>query len=120
MLLQTYFNMKNKIIVIGSLVVLIAIVYFLALDDKSIEYEKSTETIEVENGNIFNLEAIQVLKSINGKEVLMLGYNGEIAGPLIKVKQGSYIYVDFKNSLPYETTVHWHGIRVENKYDGVP
>ena len=50
----------------------------------------------------------------------MYGYNGQIPGPLIRVKQGSTIYVNFTNNLDMETTVHWHGIRLKNRFDGVP
>src|SRR3989344_2330421 len=37
----------------------------------------------------------------------------------IKAKQGSTIYVDFKNSMEFETTIHWHGLRHDFKFDGV-
>jgi hypothetical protein len=36
------------------------------------------------------------------------------------VDQGSEITVEVTNSGDVETTVHWHGLRLENRYDGVP
>ena len=50
----------------------------------------------------------------------MLGYNGSIPGPTLKVQQGSEIVVHVINQGDLDTTVHWHGLRLENKYDGVP
>ena len=50
----------------------------------------------------------------------MLGYNGSIPGPTLKVQQGSEIMVHVTNQGDLDTTVHWHGLRLENKYDGVP
>ncbi len=50
----------------------------------------------------------------------MYGYNSQIPGPLLKVKQEDIIYVNVTNNLDMETTVHWHGIRLKNKFDGVP
>ena len=50
----------------------------------------------------------------------MLGYNGSIPGPTLKVRQGSEVIVHVTNEGDLETTVHWHGLRLENKYDGVP
>ena len=50
----------------------------------------------------------------------MLGYNGSIPGPTLKVQQGSEIIVHVTNDGDLDTTVHWHGLRLENKYDGVP
>lgn len=76
--------------------------------------------VEISNGSVFQLEAKPVVKSINDNTIRMFAYNGQIPGPLLKVKQGSSIYVNFTNNLDMETTVHWHGIRLENKYDGVP
>jgi hypothetical protein len=39
---------------------------------------------------------------------------------LIQVKQNATIIVKFKNSIDQPSTVHWHGVRLENKSDGVP
>ena len=50
----------------------------------------------------------------------MLGYNGSIPGPTLKVRQGSEIVVHVTNGTDLDTTVHWHGLRLENRYDGVP
>jgi len=45
-------------------------------------------------------------------------YNGI---PLMQVRapKGTRLLVDFENRLPAATTVHWHGIRVPNAFDGV-
>jgi hypothetical protein len=50
----------------------------------------------------------------------MLGYNGSIPGPTLKVQQGSEVIVHVINEGDLEATVHWHGLRLDNKYDGVP
>jgi FtsP/CotA-like multicopper oxidase with cupredoxin domain len=50
----------------------------------------------------------------------MLSYNGSIPGPTLRVQQGSEIIVDVRNDGDVEATVHWHGLRLDNEYDGVP
>ncbi|MBI2661219.1 multicopper oxidase domain-containing protein, partial [Candidatus Woesearchaeota archaeon] len=90
---------------------------FLA-DDLSEEEFKSV--VEIGNDEIFQLTAFPVNKEISGRKIRMYSYNGDIPGPLIKVKQGSTIYINFTNRIDMETTVHWHGIRLDNKFDGVP
>jgi FtsP/CotA-like multicopper oxidase with cupredoxin domain len=50
----------------------------------------------------------------------MLGYNGSILGPTLKVREGSEIVVNVTNQGDLETTVHWPGLRLENRFDGVP
>lgn len=47
------------------------------------------------------------------------GYNGSVAGPTIRVKQGDRVAREFVNELPQGSSVHWHGIRIDNKMDGV-
>ncbi len=45
---------------------------------------------------------------------------GTIPGPLLEAKLGDRVIVHFKNELPEETTIHWHGLRVPNAADGTP
>ncbi len=47
------------------------------------------------------------------------GYNGQNPGPILRVTQGETLRVRFKNELPEPTSVHWHGIRLQNAMDGV-
>lgn len=47
------------------------------------------------------------------------GYDGGVPGPLLRIAQGETLKVRFRNSLEQPTTVHWHGIRIANAYDGV-
>ncbi len=47
------------------------------------------------------------------------GYGGSVPGPVIRVRQNEQVQVRFKNSLEQGSTIHWHGIRIDNKMDGV-
>ena len=40
--------------------------------------------------------------------------------PVIRIKQGQPFTARVTNTLPDYTTMHWHGIRLENAMDGVP
>lgn len=55
-----------------------------------------------------------------GQETKVYSYNGEIPGPVIRAEKGDEITVEVKNNLDESTTVHWHGIQLPNKMDGVP
>jgi FtsP/CotA-like multicopper oxidase with cupredoxin domain len=48
----------------------------------------------------------------------MLAYNGSIPGPTLKVPEGAEIVVMVENQGDMEATVHWHGLRLDNRYDG--
>jgi len=81
---------------------------------------EAASIVEILPGGEFDLEAKVIRKEIKGTDVEMFGYNGLVPGPVLKVKQNSNITITFKNSLDAPTTVHWHGVRLENKYDGSP
>lgn len=102
------------------LLILLGCVVQEKIQSESLQEAQPTKTVEIQNGETFELEAKIVAKEIAGNKINMFGYNGQIPGPLLKVKQNSTITINFKNSLDMPTTVHWHGIRVENKYDGTP
>lgn len=64
------------------------------------------------------LEAGLVSVIIAGNPVSMYGYNGSLPGPLIDVQQGSAISVRYHNALEAPGSVHWHGLRLDNRSDG--
>jgi manganese oxidase len=56
----------------------------------------------------------------NTARVTAWGYNGQVPGPLIRLKVGDEAVFVVKNNLPQATIVHWHGLAVPNSEDGVP
>jgi FtsP/CotA-like multicopper oxidase with cupredoxin domain len=78
------------------------------------------QVLELAHGDTLDLQVGPVAKRLGDTTVRMLGYNGSIPGPTLKVQQGSEIIVHVTNQGDLDTTVHWHGLRLENKYDGVP
>ncbi|MYH57908.1 MAG: multicopper oxidase domain-containing protein, partial [Boseongicola sp. SB0675_bin_26] len=49
-----------------------------------------------------------------------LGFNGGTPGPVLRVRQGDELFVNFENRTGEPSSVHWHGIRIDNAMDGVP
>ena len=89
-------------------------------DVASLAGAKSPETVELKNGDVYDLVAEFIEKEINGNKYRMLAYNGSIPGPLIKVDQGAEVTLNFKNATDMDTTIHSHGVRLDNQFDGVP
>jgi FtsP/CotA-like multicopper oxidase with cupredoxin domain len=79
---------------------------------------RETEIIELSDGDEFALEIIPVKKRIGDSTVRMLTYNGSVPGPTLKLPQGATIKVPVMNHGDIEATVHWHGLRLENRFDG--
>lgn len=78
------------------------------------------EVVEVPPGGAVDFPVRMIAKTIGDHTFAMLGYAGSIPGPTFRVRQGSAISVTVRNETESATTVHWHGLRLENEYDGVP
>ena len=78
----------------------------------------SPSVIELADGDTTELRIGPVVKRIGDTDVRMLAYNGSIPGPTLKVPEGATVKVHVTNEGDLEATVHWHGLRLENRYDG--
>lgn len=47
-------------------------------------------------------------------------YNDQYPAPVIRITEGDTFRASVYNTLPEPTTIHWHGIPVPNRMDGVP
>jgi FtsP/CotA-like multicopper oxidase with cupredoxin domain len=79
---------------------------------------RETELVELADGDEFDLEIAAVRKRVGDDTVRMLAYNGSVPGPTLKIPQGSTITVRVTNQGDIDATVHWHGLRLENRFDG--
>jgi FtsP/CotA-like multicopper oxidase with cupredoxin domain len=79
---------------------------------------RATEVVELADGDEFDLRIAPVAKQLGDDTVRMLAYNGSVPGPTLKVKEGSEVVVNVENEGDTEATVHWHGLRLDNRYDG--
>ncbi|CAN5210424.1 hypothetical protein BH10CYA1_BH10CYA1_43490 [soil metagenome] len=83
---------------------------------------------KMENGvKVFHLTAEIVKRQIlpasgmgPAKTLTVWGYNGVAPGPTIEVNEGDHVRFVFKNNLPEDTTVHWHGLEIPIEMDGMP
>lgn len=93
---------------------------FLPSTPPGVEFPRAadSEIIDVADGATVTLTPTRVRKTIAGADVTMYGYNGQIPGPLLRVRQGSTFSVEVKNDIDLPTSVHWHGVRLENANDG--
>ena len=78
------------------------------------------QLVRLGDGGTLDLEADFVRRDIGGRPVVMLAFNGQQPGPLVQVPENATIFVNFTNRTPLPTAIHWHGIRLDNRFDGVP
>ena len=74
--------------------------------------------VDLADGDEFELEIAPVAKRIGDTTVRMLAYNGSIPGPTLRIPEGATVTVHATNHGDLDATVHWHGLRLENRFDG--
>jgi FtsP/CotA-like multicopper oxidase with cupredoxin domain len=74
--------------------------------------------VDLADGEVLEVRIGPVAKRLRDATVRMLAYNGSIPGPTLRVRQGSEVVVDVLNEGDLADTVHWHGLRLDNRYDG--
>ena len=87
-------------------------------DTAGLPQAATTQVVDLADGDTFELRIAPVAKRIGDDTVRMIAYNGSVPGPTLRVPQGSELVVDVVNEGDLEATVHWHGLRLENRYDG--
>ena len=90
------------------------------IDVMTLPEARPSEAVHLEPGDTFDVDVTIVRRTLNGHMSAMYGYNGQYPGPLIRARQGSTVVVRVTNRIEFPTTVHWHGLRLENRFDGVP
>ena len=90
------------------------------IDPATLAPAKPTAVKTLADGDTLVLTAGLVRQTIGKRTYTMYAFNGEIPGPLIRVKENATITVRFRNHIDLPSAVHWHGIRLDNANDGVP
>jgi FtsP/CotA-like multicopper oxidase with cupredoxin domain len=79
-----------------------------------------SELVALGDGDTLDVSVSMVRRTIDGQELVMYGYNGQYPGPLIQAPKDATVVVRVTNRIEMPTTIHWHGIRLDNRFDGVP
>ena len=87
-------------------------------DASGLPAARPPELVELADGDEFELRIAPVANRLGDETVRMLAYNGSIPGPTLKVREGAEVVVNVENQGDTDATVHWHGLRLENRYDG--
>jgi FtsP/CotA-like multicopper oxidase with cupredoxin domain len=61
----------------------------------------------------------RLLEEAGAEETAVWGYRGGVPGPVLRARRGDELHFRLRNNLPQPTTIHWHGIRIDNSMDGV-
>lgn len=74
---------------------------------------------KIGNREIYHLYINDITVNYTGKERPAIAINGSIPAPTLTFTEGDTAEIYVHNLMMMETSVHWHGLILPNRYDGV-
>jgi CopA family copper-resistance protein len=71
-------------------------------------------------GAVIHLAVGHGPRTVQGRKAHGIAVNGSVPGPLIRLKEGQNVRLNVTNTLPEDTSIHWHGLLLPFHMDGVP
>ncbi len=71
-------------------------------------------------GSRFDLTYNPTPVNFTGKDRIATAINGSVPAPVLRWKEGDTVTLNVTNNLAEDTSIHWHGIILPEKMDGVP
>ncbi len=87
--------------------------------DLDIELTAAQRNLQVLPGNKTEVYSY-VSDILKAENATVENLPGSWLGPVFRVKQGQKVRVRFKNQLPRESVIHWHGLHIPPEMDGHP
>ncbi|WP_156678489.1 copper resistance system multicopper oxidase [Sphingomonas profundi] len=72
------------------------------------------------SGGEIELRIAGQMLTVGGRPSHAIGINGSVPAPLIRLREGQDVVLRVINQLDEETSLHWHGLLVPSRFDGVP
>ena len=80
----------------------------------------ATQTLFSQNIVRYDLYVRDTIVNYSGKEKRAIAVNGQIPMPTLTFTEGDIAEIYVHNELKESTSLHWHGLFLPNKEDGVP
>jgi len=90
------------------------------VDPMTLPEARPSQVVSMADRDTLDITVSLVRRTLAGHTTVMYGYNGQYPGPLIRAPRDATLVVRVTNEIQMPTTVHWHGVRLDNRYDGVP
>uniref|UniRef100_UPI003AF7119C copper resistance system multicopper oxidase n=2 Tax=Thiolapillus sp. TaxID=2017437 RepID=UPI003AF7119C len=71
-------------------------------------------------GTDFDLTITEQAVNFTGTPRIATTVNGSLPAPVLRWKEGDTVTLRVKNNLPESSSIHWHGIILPSRMDGVP
>ena len=77
-------------------------------------------TLSVALAGTYDLTIDEKSVNLTGSDRTGMAINGTIPGPVLRFKEGEALTINVTNKLNVDTSIHWHGLILPYKQDGVP
>ena len=68
----------------------------------------------------YDLKIGEIDINVTGNDRTAFGINGTVPGPTLRFKEGEDLVINVTNALDVDSSIHWHGLIVPTRQDGVP
>ncbi|MFF9814419.1 multicopper oxidase family protein [Streptomyces sp. NPDC014006] len=131
-------RLRRVLIVLGSLVVVLALVvgglfWWLwsgarvsTVGDEAFDHQLAVPPLAAshldrDGTRVFDLKMqAGETEFVQGRRTATWGFNGSYLGPTLRAERGEKVRVRVHNTLDQASTVHWHGMHLPAKMDGGP
>jgi CopA family copper-resistance protein len=87
--------------------------------DKGAAEKRLPFYIKIGNRDIYHLYIGDTVVNYTGKARPAMAINGSIPAPTLTFTEGDTAEIYVHNNMMMETSIHWHGLILPNRYDGV-
>jgi CopA family copper-resistance protein len=77
-------------------------------------------TLSVALAGTYDLTIDEKSVNLTGSDRTGMAINSTIPGPVLRFKEGEALTINVTNKLNVDTSIHWHGLILPYKQDGVP
>jgi FtsP/CotA-like multicopper oxidase with cupredoxin domain/uncharacterized Zn finger protein (UPF0148 family) len=90
--------------------------------DQKLADEMVGSKVNLQTGKtvVYHLYVRDTTVNFTGKNKRAIAINGSIPAPTLTLIEGDTAEIHLHNQLKEETSLHWHGIILPNRFDGVP
>jgi FtsP/CotA-like multicopper oxidase with cupredoxin domain len=94
----------------------------VVLTDQMLSHGSPTWTFSKSAGKVRTRYTLRIepckLEIAPGMVVDTIGYNGQVPGPILRVREGVPVSIDVTNNTANADIVHWHGLAIDSLNDG--
>ncbi|ACK67585.1 copper-resistance protein, CopA family [Rippkaea orientalis PCC 8801] len=117
--MKNLLNRRNFLRLTTGLGLAIGFDYLLPSYGKTVKQIKASQD-EIKYPDVIDLTIQETSLKIGNKTATGVTVNNTIPAPLLRLKEGQIAKINVTNNLDQDTSIHWHGIILPSKMDGVP